>query len=81
MYIAIYAKIQTNGDTHGEVMSNIGVKQQCLLPPPPPPQHCSVCTLMNLTYIWTRSTEILCVCFNTMVAIPLYVDNVVQLLN
>ena len=33
MYIAIYAKIQTNGDTHGEVMSNIGVKQ----PPPPPP--------------------------------------------
>ena len=35
MYIAIYAKIQTNGDTHGEVMSNIGVKQQCLLPPPP----------------------------------------------
>jgi hypothetical protein len=33
MYTAIYAKIQTIGNTHGKVMSNIGVKQGCPLFP------------------------------------------------
>ena len=31
MHTAIYAKVGINGDTHDEVMSNIGVKQECPL--------------------------------------------------
>ena len=33
MYTALCAKVQINADTHGEVMSNIGIKQGCLLFP------------------------------------------------
>ena len=33
MYNVIYPKFQINGDTHGEVMSYIGVKQGCPLSP------------------------------------------------
>ena len=33
MYTAIYANVQINGNTHGEVMSDIFVKQGCPLSP------------------------------------------------
>lgn len=56
MYTTSYAKVRLNGDTHDEVMFGIGAKLGCPLPP-----HYSTGTLMNLEYIWTRSTEFLCV--------------------
>ena len=73
MYITIYAKVQINNDTHGEVMSNISVKQRC-----------PYSTLFNLyideleTYLDEISGDSLCL-FNLVVAIILYVDDVVLL--
>ena len=32
MYIIVFAKVGINGETHDEVMSDIGVKQRCPLP-------------------------------------------------
>ena len=57
MYIAIFAKVQINGHTHGEEMLDIGVKQGC-----PVPLSYSACALMKLKHIWMRSMGILCVC-------------------
>ena len=56
MYTTIYAKLRINMDTHGEVMSNIGVKQGCSLSP-----TLLAYTLMNLKHIWMRPTKICCV--------------------
>ena len=33
MYTVVYAKVQINGDTYGEVMSNFSVKEWCPLSP------------------------------------------------
>ena len=74
MYTAIYAKVRTNDDTHGEVMSDIGVKQGCPLSP----------TLFGLytneleTYLDEINIDSSCL-FNTMIAILLNVDNFVLL--
>ena len=74
MHTAIYTKVQINGDTHGEVMSDTGVKQGCPLSP----------TLFNLyidelqTYLDEFNRDSPCL-FNTVVAILLYVDVVVLL--
>ena len=54
MYTAVYVEVWINGDTHDEVMSDIGVKQGC----PSPPNY-SACTLMNLEPIWMSSMGIL----------------------
>ena len=74
MYIVVHAKVQIDGNTHNEVMFDIGVKQGCPLSP----------TLFGL-YIDEPKTcldEInmvpLCL-LNKMVAILLYDDNVVLL--
>ena len=70
----IYIEVQIDGDTHDEVMSDIGVKQRCPLSP----------TLFGLyvdkleTYLDEINRESPCL-FNTMVAILLYVDDVVLL--
>ena len=55
MYTTFYTNIQINGDTHGEIVPIIVVKQWCLLSPP----HYLACTLMNLKHISTRSMRIL----------------------
>ena len=70
MYITVYAKVQINGDTHGEIMFDIGVKQGCPLSP----------TLFSLyivefeTHLDEIDGDSLCL-FNTMVAILLYADD------
>ena len=74
MYTTIYAKVYINGNTHGEVMSDINVKQGCPL----------FSTLFGLyideleTYLdevdWNPPCS-----FNMVVAIILYVDVVVLL--
>ena len=46
MYTAIYAKNRRNVDTHDEVMSDIGVKQECSLSP-----HYLASTLMNMKHL------------------------------
>ena len=74
MHTAIYTKVQINGDTHGEVMFDTGVKQGCPLSP----------TLVNLyidelqTYLDEFNKDSPCL-FYTVVAILLYVDVVVLL--
>jgi hypothetical protein len=57
MYTAIFAKVQIIGHTHGEEMSDIGVKQGCHVPP-----SYSACALMKLKHIWMISMGILHVC-------------------
>ena len=49
MYTMVFTKVKINGNTHGQEMSNIGVKQGW----PVPPTY-STCTLMNLKHIWMR---------------------------
>ena len=74
MYTAIYAKVRINGNNHGEIMSDIGVKQDYPLFP----------TLVGLyiveleTYLDEIDGDFLCL-FSTMVVILLYVDNDVLL--
>ena len=74
MYTTICAKVRINDDTRGEVMSDIGVKQGCPLSP----------TLFGLyideleTYLDEIDEDSLSL-FNTVVAILLYVDDVVLL--
>ena len=71
MYTAVYTKVRINGNTHGEVMSDIGVTQGCPLCP----------TLFDVyigelkTYLNKSNMGSLCL-FNTMVAILLYVVDV-----
>ena len=75
MYTIIYANTQINGDTHGEVMSNIGIKQWCPL---------SV-TIFNIyideleTYLDNINEDSSCLS-SIVVAIILYDDNVALLL-
>jgi len=74
MYTTIYAKVRINGDTHGEVMSDIGVKQGCPLSS----------TLFGLyvdeleTYLDEIDMDSPCL-FDTVVDILLYADDVVLL--
>ena len=74
MYTTVYAKVRINGDTHGEVMSDIGVNQGCPLSP----------TLFVLyideleTYLDEIDGDSLCL-FYTVVAILLSADDVVML--
>ena len=76
MYSTIYAKTRINEDTHGEVMSDIGVKQGCSLSP----------TMFSLyidvleTYLKKIDEDSPCL-FDIVVAILLYVDDVGFLLN
>ena len=67
MYTTVYAKIRINMDKHGKAMSNIGLEQGCPLSPP----------LFGL-YIDEIVKDSLCL-FNAVVAILLYVDDVVML--
>ena len=72
MYTTVYAKVQIDDDTHGEVMSDIVVKQGCPLSP----------TLFGLyideleTYLDEIDGDSLSL-FNTVVDILLNVDDVV----
>ena len=74
MYTAVYTKIRINGNPYGEAMSKIGVKQGCSLSP----------TLLGLhideleTYLDKINRDSLCL-FSMVVAILLFVDNVVLL--
>ena len=74
MYTAIYAKVRINGNNNGEIMSDIGVKQDYPLFP----------TLVGLqiveleTYLDEIDGDFLCL-FSTVVVILLYVDNDVLL--
>ena len=53
MHTIVFAKLQINGNTHVEIMSNISVKQRCPLSP-----HCLAYTWTNFIHIWTRSRGI-----------------------
>ena len=74
MYSIIYAKAWTNGDTHGVVMLHRCLKNDVHSLPP----------LFDLytdefeIYLDEINGDSMCL-FNTMVTIPLYVDNVVML--
>ena len=74
MYSIIYAKVLIDGGTHSEVIFNIGVRQRCPLSP----------TLFGLyidkleRYLEEIDTDSPCL-FNMVIAILLYVDDVVML--
>ena len=76
MYTTVYAKVQINGDTHREVLSDIGVKQGCSLSS----------TLFGLyidqleTYLDEINKDFPCL-FNTVVAIPLMMMMLFYFLN
>ena len=74
MYTLIYAKVRINGETHDEVMFDIGVKQGCLLSP----TLFGLCIEEGETYLDKIDMDSPCL-INTVVAILLYVDNVVLL--
>ena len=74
MYTAVFAKVQIYDNTRGELMSDIGDKQGCLISP----------TLFSLyideleTYVDEINKDFPCL-FNAVVAIPLCAENVVLL--
>ena len=73
MYIVVYTKVQVNGDTHGEAMSDIGVKQGCSMSPILFGLHIdefeTYLDKIDRDYMWL---------FNIMVALLIFVDNVVR---
>ena len=76
MYIVVYAKVWINGDTHDEVMSNIGVKQGCPLSPPHTQFGLYIDELE--TYLDEIDGDSPCL-LNAVVAILLHVDDIVLL--
>jgi hypothetical protein len=75
MYTTFYRKkIRINNDSYGEVMFNIGIKQEC----PLPPHIVGMCIDELEKYLDEVDGDSLCL-LDMMVAILLYVDNVVLL--
>ena len=48
-------QVQINGDTHGEVVSDSGVKSKMSNVP----HTIRACTLMNVKHVWKRSMGVL----------------------
>ena len=71
MYTIVYAEVWINGDTHGEVMSDISAKQWC---PLSPTMFGSYIDELE-TYFDEIDKVSLCL-FNTVIAIILYVDDI-----
>ena len=72
MYTTVYVKVQIKGDTQYEVMSDSGLIKDVPFPP-----HYSAYTLMKMKDILDETNKDSMCLFHTVVAILLYVQDVV----
>lgn len=72
IYTTIYAKVRTNNDTHGEVMSDTSKKKKCFFPPMLSYSACTLCIDELETYLDEIEGDCPCL-FNIVVVILLHI--------